>query len=88
MHWKLFRCIKNPNGASEILAVLKFIGSVMIPSAKLAQIAVESPEFKKLFFPGPKERPTEAPFGAWKKSFLDEDLEQKAGWAPENKLIS
>lgn len=64
------------------------VQSQFVPSVKLAQIAVESPEFKKLFFPGAKERPTEATFVPWKKSFLNEDLERKAGGALENKLFS
>jgi len=37
--------------------------------AKLAPTLVETPEFKKLFFTGLKERPTEAPFGLVKKDF-------------------
>jgi len=40
---------------------------------------VETPEFKKLFFTGPKERPTEAPFWPCEKGFLNEELERLAG---------
>jgi hypothetical protein len=49
----------------------------------LAQIVVESPELQKGFFVGTKERPTEAPFVAYKKPFWGEDLKRKAGVASE-----
>jgi hypothetical protein len=39
--------------------------------------AAENPETGKLVFAAGKERPTEAPFGAWKNSFPVEDLERK-----------
>ena len=42
---------------------------------------MESPEGKKVFFIGRKERPKEAPFVTFKKTFFDEDLERKAGIA-------
>jgi len=45
----------------------------------LAQSEAQSPEWKKIGFLGPKERPKEAPFGTQKTSFLIEDLERKAG---------
>jgi hypothetical protein len=49
----------------------------------LARIATETPELRKLVFPDAKGRPTEAPFVAWKNSFCNEELECRAGKAPE-----
>jgi hypothetical protein len=46
------------------------IGIVLF-SGFLALIETESLEYGTLFFPDPKERPAEAPFGSWKKSVLD-----------------
>ena len=45
----------------------------------LAQIVTESPEAKSLVFPAQKERPTEAPFWAWKNKLFAEDLQWIAG---------
>jgi len=41
---------------------------------KLAQIAMESPEWQKLIFSCPRRATIEAPSWAWKNSFCDEDL--------------
>lgn len=48
----------------------------------LAPMETKSPEWIQLVFPASKKRPTEALFEAWKNSFIDEDLQCKAGLAP------
>lgn len=45
----------------------------------MPQIAMESPEAKRLFFAGATERPTEAPGVTCKKQRFAEDLEWIAG---------
>ena len=53
----------------------------------IAVIAAEIPQAAALFFPRPKERPTEAPFGLLEKKRCNEELKRKARLAPKNENV-